>query len=212
MKKLVCFSSFILLLVGCSDEVFNLSVQVSGKGTYEISPQKSFYEDGETVTITATADSGWKFNRWLGDVNTNNNPLHLTMDGNMSIQLIFSIPFEPTMSGSWEGVQLPVDFNITQVSIFDSTITGEMVLHLLNGSQLTYSVTGYNRVSVIIMKCRKTGYYDITYTGWWSNQSKVVGRMQEAGTYYDCDLIRQGEAQFSGKRIPFTPKKLVSTD
>ena len=212
MKMLVCFFSFILLLVGCSDEVFNLSVQVSGKGTYEISPQKSFYEDGETVTITATADSGWKFNRWLGDVNTNNNPLHLTMDGNMSIQLVFSIPFEPTMSGSWESVQYPIDFHIHQVSIFDSSLTGTMVINIPSGGVLEYSVTGYNRVSVIIMKCKKTGYYDITYTGWWSNQSKVVGRMQEAGIYYDCDLIRQGEAPFSDKRIPFTPKKLGSSD
>jgi hypothetical protein len=204
MKSLIVSSLLLLSLICCTEE-YNLSVEVTGNGTYQVSPQKSNYEDGETVTLTAIPDSGWLFNKWLGGMNTDYNPIYLRMDGDKYLELVFSIPFEPSMSGDWEAEQYPIDIHIQQ-AIFDSSLTGTMVIHLPSGSNIQYSITGYNRVSVIVMHCKSAGWADIDYTGWWVNQSRIDGGMREAGIYYECDLIKAGDSQFAGTKLQFKPK------
>ena len=210
MKKLT-YLLLIILLISCSEDpnssLYKLSVEVSGHGSYEVSPLKNDYQDGEVVTLTALPDSGWKFNRWLGSINTNYNPLHLTMDGNKSIKLVFSIPFEPTMNGDWEGIQFNIEFHIQQ-ALFDSSLTGSLVLHLPDGRNISYAVTGYNNVKLIQMNCRKSGYYEIEYLGTWSNQSKILGGVTENGIYYKCDLQRQGDGPLAVIQKPFISKKM----
>lgn len=204
MKYMIVYSLFLFLLICCSEE-YKLSVDVSGNGTYEVSPQKSNYEEGESVTITAIPDSGWLFNKWNGSETTNYNPLYLRMDGDKYLEAIFGIPYKPSMTGDWDGIQYNIDFHIQQ-AVFDSTLTGSLVLHFSNGSTLKYSVTGYNRKTAIRMECKKSGYYDITYTGWWTNQSRIDGGVRENGVYYECDLQKAGDSPLAGIRQPFIPK------
>jgi Divergent InlB B-repeat domain len=205
MKSLILYSLLLLALICCTNE-YKLSVEVSGNGTYQVSPQKSNYEEGESVTITAIPDTGWLFNKWSGSVNTNYNPLYVRMDGDKYMELVFSVPYSPTMSGDWEGIQYDIEFHIQQ-ALFDSSLTGTLVLHLAGGGSLNYSIIGYNRKTIIIMNCNRTGYYDITYTGWWADDSNVNGRFEENGMYYDCDLQRAGDSQLPKIKQPFIPKK-----
>jgi len=207
MKRLVVSLLFLLLLICCTEE-YKLSVEVTGNGKYEVAPQKSNYEEGETVTITAVPDSGWLFYKWLGSVSTNYNPLFLTMDGDKYMELVFSVPFEPSMSGDWDGIQLPFTFHIQQ-ALFDSSLIGTLVGPSPNGGNLEFSVTGYNRVSVIVLNCIKPGYYDILYTGWWVNNTWIDGGFTEAGIYYNCDLQRAGDSPLPELRQPFIPKEIT---
>ncbi|HSW56536.1 MAG TPA: hypothetical protein VLH59_15750 [Ignavibacteriaceae bacterium] len=207
MKCLAICSLLLLLLICCTDE-YNLSVEVSGRGTYEITPQKNNYEEGETVTITATPDSGWLFNKWLGSINTNYNPLSVRMDGDKYLELVFSIPYKPSMNGDWDGIQYDVEFHIQQ-ALFDSSLTGTHVLHLSGGTHFTYSVTGYNIVSLIVMNCKANGAADVQYLGTWSTQSKIFGGVVENGIYYKCDLQRAGDSPLPKMRQPFIPKKIA---
>ena len=208
MVRLFYFLFFASFVISCSEEVFDLSIQVSGNGTYQISPQKSFYEDGETVTVTAIADSGWKFRKWEGGVQSNHNPLYLTMDGNRDIRLVFDIPFEPDISGHWNADQYAVRFAINQTDIFDSTITGIMRITLQNSSSMEYSVSGYNCNPNVKMYCDRQGYYQIIFRGQWINDHRIEGQVSEAGYYYECDLRKVGESAFAGNKFAFTPKKL----
>jgi hypothetical protein len=213
MKIILCLTIAGLLFSSCSEDpntsLYKLTVEISGHGSYFVSPQKSDYEDGESVTITAVADSGWKFKKWEGSVNTNYNPLQLIMDGNKSIKTVFVIPFEPIVTGKWNGIEYAVTFNISQASIFDSTLSGTLVLNLNNGSTLQYAVTGYNRPPLVVMNCKKSGYYPITYTGWRADYTKIDGGMTENGVYYRCDLLKTTDYPLTERGKSLNPKRIA---
>jgi uncharacterized repeat protein (TIGR02543 family) len=69
---------------------YTLSVTSTGSGQVSVDPSKSSYEHGETVTLTATADPGWEFTGWTGDVTSTTNPLMHTMTGDATITANFS--------------------------------------------------------------------------------------------------------------------------
>lgn len=207
MKNLIGYSLLLSLLICCTEE-YKLSVDVSGNGTYEVVPQKNNYEDGESVTITAIPDSGWLFNKWNGSVNTNYNPLYLRMDGDKYLELHFGIPYQPSMTGDWVAEEFDIVYHLQQ-NLFDSSVTGSMVGRLPNGSTLEFSVTGYNNKTAVRMECRRSGYYDITYTGWWTNQQRIDGGVRENGVYYECDLLKQGNFPLSGTKLAFNPGKIL---
>ncbi len=58
-------------------------------GSIAKSPNQSSYNSGTTVTIQATADDGYEFTGWSGDLSGSTNPAMVTMDGNKSITANF---------------------------------------------------------------------------------------------------------------------------
>jgi uncharacterized repeat protein (TIGR02543 family) len=55
------------------------------------------YSEGEAVTITATAVSGWQFDNWTGDVaNPNSATTTVTMDASKTVTANFSEVPTPT--------------------------------------------------------------------------------------------------------------------
>lgn len=69
------------------------TVNPTGGGSIGISPNKSSYNSGETVTLTATPASGYTFDRWFGTgVSSTSNPLVVTMDQNRQIYANFIPP------------------------------------------------------------------------------------------------------------------------
>jgi len=60
-------------------------------GTLTISPVKSAYNAGESVTITANASTGYKFSGWSGDATGSTNPLTVTMNGDKTITASFVV-------------------------------------------------------------------------------------------------------------------------
>jgi hypothetical protein len=214
MKIIFCLTIVGLLFISCSedsnspDEYYKLTLSVFGEGLYEVFPVKDEYKNGESVTITATADTGWKFRKWEGNVTSNANPLQLTMNENKSIQVVFDIPFEPDITGNWESVQYTVDFEIEQPDIFDSTLTGKFFIHL-QGATYEYSVSGYNCPPQVRMFCNRQGYYQIEYIGEWANITLINGEIIEAGYHYECDLVKTTDHPMSGNRQQFFPRKVV---
>ncbi|WP_162054270.1 InlB B-repeat-containing protein [Pontibacter pamirensis] len=75
---------------------YNLAVSVSGSGTVIKNPDQTTYSPGTSVSLTATAASGYAFSGWSGDASGTVNPLSVTMDGNKSI----TASFTPTNPGS----------------------------------------------------------------------------------------------------------------
>ncbi|MHC5062191.1 MAG: InlB B-repeat-containing protein, partial [Planctomycetota bacterium] len=53
---------------------YTLTVNTSGTGSVTRSPDKSVYDAGETVTLTAVAGSNYLFSNWSGDLSGTSNP------------------------------------------------------------------------------------------------------------------------------------------
>lgn len=209
MKIILCLTIAGLLFISCSedpnDSLYKLKLEVFGKGHYQVSPEKSEYEEGDALTITAVADSGWRFKEGEGSVSSINNPLQLTMDRDKSIRIMFN--FKPDLTGSWRGKEYMVTFEADQ--LFDSTLIGKMYLVLNNGNTLEYSVTGYNKPPLVVMLCNRPGYWEITYTGWWVNESLIDGGMREDNIYLACDLEKTTDSHLSKGGKTLNPRKIV---
>jgi uncharacterized repeat protein (TIGR02543 family) len=71
---------------------YTLTVNIapSGSGSVTKSPDKASYIYGEQVTLTATANSGYTFDKWSGDVSGATNPITLTVNGNKTATANFA--------------------------------------------------------------------------------------------------------------------------
>jgi hypothetical protein len=74
---------------------YELTIEIlpEGSGTVELSPagEDGYYDDGEVVTLTANANSGYVFGNWSGDLTGTNNPETLTMDGPKNVTANFIV-------------------------------------------------------------------------------------------------------------------------
>ncbi|NIM57371.1 MAG: hypothetical protein GTO16_00295 [Candidatus Aminicenantes bacterium] len=77
-----------------NQQTYTLSVIISppGGGTVRKEPDKTSYDSGEKVSLTPTANKGYIFERWSGDIPQDNqldNPLSVTMDSDKNITANF---------------------------------------------------------------------------------------------------------------------------
>jgi hypothetical protein len=63
---------------------------VVGNGAVTVDPDQPSYDAGEVVTLTATADAGWSFTGWSGDLSGSTNPTTLTMDSDKAVTASFT--------------------------------------------------------------------------------------------------------------------------
>jgi hypothetical protein len=123
MKLVIAIIFLALCILACETEYYKLDVSISGDGTYETVPNKTEYEEGESVTITAFSDSGWRFRRWEGStLSSRTNPLKLVMDGKKEIRVVFGIPIEPDLTGQWECEEYLITFEISQPDPFEQDL------------------------------------------------------------------------------------------
>jgi arabinogalactan endo-1,4-beta-galactosidase len=66
---------------------YKLLTAVSGEGS--IDPSSGTFAKNSSVTLTATASSGWEFSGWGGDTVTEANPLTLLMDSDITVTAKF---------------------------------------------------------------------------------------------------------------------------
>ena len=66
-------------------------------GSITPNPAGGTYDDGTSVTLTATADSGFEFTGWSGDASGTTNPLTITMDADKTVTATFA-PIQRTLT------------------------------------------------------------------------------------------------------------------
>ncbi|MBN1935986.1 MAG: InlB B-repeat-containing protein [Anaerolineae bacterium] len=83
---------------------YTLTANVAGGGTVARSPSQSTYHYGDVVTLTATANTGWAFTGWSGDLTGSQNPGTIAIDGNKTVTANFSqIDYTLTVNVSGDG-------------------------------------------------------------------------------------------------------------
>ncbi|HET6528694.1 MAG TPA: hypothetical protein VFG39_08065 [Balneolaceae bacterium] len=71
------------------EQSFDLNLDTIGNGTITKSPNRSEYEFGTEVELTANPAEGWEFVEWRGDVNSGQNPVEITIDGTKDVTAVF---------------------------------------------------------------------------------------------------------------------------
>jgi hypothetical protein len=69
--------------------MYDLDVTTVGSGTVTLDPAGGVYEEDTEVTLTATADAGWQFSEWSGDLTGSENPATITMDADKAVTATF---------------------------------------------------------------------------------------------------------------------------
>lgn len=77
------------IVANFSQGQYTFSAVSSGNGSVAWEPVKPLYAAGEVVTVTATADSGFSFAGWTGDLISSLNPLTVTINGDTEITAHF---------------------------------------------------------------------------------------------------------------------------
>lgn len=67
-----------------------VSVNPSGAGTVSLSPPGGSYDPGTSVTLTASANSGYTFDHWSGDASGTSVTVSITMNSDKSVTANFS--------------------------------------------------------------------------------------------------------------------------
>jgi uncharacterized repeat protein (TIGR02543 family) len=70
--------------------LYNLSLTSNGPGTAAVDPPGTQFFAGTTITLTATAEPGYVFTGWSGDLVSNVNPYPLLINGNKNVVANFS--------------------------------------------------------------------------------------------------------------------------
>ena len=60
-----------------------------GGGSVAKTPDQPTYTYGTVVPLTATAEPGYAFSHWTGDISSNLNPESVSMTGNKAVTAVF---------------------------------------------------------------------------------------------------------------------------
>ena len=140
------------------------TLSVTGtNGSIAKTPNKANYTHGETVTLTATPNAGYRFTGWSGDLSGSTNPVSITMNGNKSVAAGFAMepadespPVAIAHSPAADAVQVPRNSLVTlYVSDDGGGVDPATVVISIDGT-MVYSgnVPSYDSAAGV---CRRTG-------------------------------------------------------
>jgi len=78
-----------LTVMPTTEITYTLTISKVGEGTVVPSPGVHTYTQGTRVDLTATPASGWRFDRWSGDVSGTMTQTYVVMDGNKTVTATF---------------------------------------------------------------------------------------------------------------------------
>jgi len=120
-----------------TQDQYALAVTIVGKGDVDIDPDQATYIYGNVITLTASADPGWAFAGWSGDVDSTENALALTMDADKTVTATFGLK----------------TYIITPTVGAGGLITPSMPQTVHHGDDITFTIaasTGYHIADVVV--------------------------------------------------------------
>ncbi len=133
--------------VPSSPPQYDVTVNVVGNGSVALNPPGGTYDAGTALTLTATADSGWQFNGWSGDLSGSTNPETITVNSDMTITATFTevgttgtvgldTIYSSTSTSAYRRAMpftMPENGTITSVTMYHTGGSGNMILAVYDG-------------------------------------------------------------------------------
>jgi uncharacterized repeat protein (TIGR02543 family) len=141
-----------------------------------LDPPGGTYDEGTVVTLTASADSGWQFDNWSGDLSGTQNPATITMNADKNVTALFSeigttatVGFTDVFasistSGNRRAMPftMPEDGTIISVTMYHLGGSGNMILAVYDGEGLPQNRLGVTPATAV---SGSTGWQTIDLTG-----------------------------------------------
>jgi uncharacterized repeat protein (TIGR02543 family) len=86
---------------------YTLTIATGTGGTTDPVPGTYIYDLGTEVSVKATPNTGYRFDKWTGDITGTTNPITITMDGNKSISAGFTRQYKLTIATGSGGTTDP---------------------------------------------------------------------------------------------------------
>jgi hypothetical protein len=157
-----------------------VAVNPSGGGSVSANPSSSdgYYDSGTSVTLTATASSGYAFDAWTGAVTGTSSSDTVTMDGPKSVTanfFTFSISVSPASGSTPAGGSISATVTVTYVSGVNSKTISLSASGLPSGASSSFSptsvtisptsTTATSTMTITTSTSTPTGTYIITISG-----------------------------------------------
>ena len=75
-------------------KLLSITINIVGSGNVEIDPDKDYYSKGSLITMTATANSGWLFSEWSGELDSSDNPERISINSDLTITAVFLTDYD----------------------------------------------------------------------------------------------------------------------
>lgn len=200
-----------------------LTVDTVAGGSVILNPDGGVYEQATQVMLTASAESGWEFSGWNGDITGTQNPVTVTMDADMYVTPIFTelvqvVTYTITTNAGTNGTISPTSATVNAGDSQTFTITPDTGYHVEDvlvdgitvGPVAEYSFSnvtsnhnisasfepidgGELTLSVYAYKTKGDKYADLT----WSEEA-----LMSADVYRNGRIVAQG---ISGGAYPHGP-------
>lgn len=192
-RLFICFLLFSPILISSCDSLFGdksstykLILKPSPEEGGTVNPMTGNYKEGEEVTLTATANSGWRFVRWEGEWISSQNPSTITLIKNYSVIGVFekrNYPLNITIEGQGTIQELVITSKTTEypyqtlVELTAIPATGWDFSEWggdLSGSQSPITIRLNNEKNVTVRFV--TNPYKDAYS-WWKLDGNVLDQM-----------------------------------
>jgi lysophospholipase L1-like esterase len=153
-------------------------------GSVNLTPNKIFYENGNTVVLSSIPAEGYVFESWSGDVSGIDNPVYVTIDNNLYVTTNFRIPNTVTQKKQI----IPDKFALLQnyPNPFNPETTINYQLPKTSYIKITiYNVQG-QLIKTLLNQKQSAGYYQLKW-----NATDSQGDKLPSGLYL-CRLETQG--------------------
>jgi hypothetical protein len=133
----------ILTIGGTGTSGFTLTTTISpaNAGTVTRSPNSDSYASGTSVTLTAAAKSGYKFDSWSGGASGSTSPVSVTMNADKSVTARFTMTADDTTNlikdGKFPGSSLTSNWELKQGQYYGNSEASASV----SGGKATINVT-----------------------------------------------------------------------
>jgi hypothetical protein len=107
--------------------MYKITLLPNSLGKIAVIPKKSAYVHGDQVTFTATPNSGYLMGSWTGDLSGAQNPLVVTVTGNMTVGANFTTPDGPPRLPSGDSIAEGSGNSLTLIGELESPADGKSI-------------------------------------------------------------------------------------